>query len=43
MKRRKNDSKIILASATLDFLSEIIKKRVMADYAIATELKYKKG
>ena len=40
---KKNDSKIILASATLDFLSEIIKKRVMADYAIATELKYKKG
>ena len=26
---KKNDSKIILASATLDFLSEIIKKRVM--------------
>lgn len=40
---KKNDSKIILASATLDFLSEIIKKRVMADYAIATELKYKNG
>lgn len=38
---RKKDSYIILASATLDFLAEIIKGRLNADGCISTNLVYK--